>query len=81
MRGLLKIHHEDFSIRSKLLVVLFLTLFAIAVVVDFGAMLQYVGLVSGLPPILELGAAITAATIFPLLGMGMSISGDLNHPK
>lgn len=81
MRRLLKMHHEDFSVHSRLLIVLFMMLFVIAVVVDFAAMLQYVGFVSGLPPILELGATITAATIFPLLGMGMSISRDLNHPK
>ncbi len=82
MRQLLKMHHDDFGVRSRLLVVLFMIVFVIAVVVDFAAVLQYVGLVSGLPlTILELGASITAATIFPLIVMGMSISGDLNHPK
>ena len=82
MRQLLKMHHGDFSVRSRLLVVLFMIVFGIAVVVDFAAVLQYVGLVSGLPlTILELGASITAATIFPLIVMGMSISGDLNHLK
>jgi hypothetical protein len=82
VRQLLKMHHDHFSVRSRLLVVLFMIVFVIAVVVDFAAMLQYVGLVNGLPlTILEIGASITAVTIFPLIVMGMSISGDLSHPK
>ena len=58
-----------------------------AVIVDLAALLQFSGLISGLPAnilktsILEIGGILTALTIFPLLVMGMSISVDLNHKK
>ena len=60
--------------------VIFAVVFAAAVLVDLAGLLQYAGLVSGLPlRILEIGGSITAATILPLIVMGMSISSDLNR--
>lgn len=74
--------HREFSVHSVLLLALFIFVFVAAVLVDLAGLLQYAGLVSGLPfTVLETGAAITAASIFPFLAMGMSISGDLNHKK
>jgi hypothetical protein len=76
------IKRREFSVRSMLLVAVLIITFVVAVFVDLAGFAQYIGLVSGLPStILEIGAAITAATIFPLLLMGMSISLDLNHAK
>jgi len=76
------IQHDELSVRSRVLVALSTIVFGVAVVVDLAALLQYVGLVHGLPlTILEIGAMLTAATILPLTVMGMSISGDLNHAK
>ena len=60
----------------------FTIMLVVAIVVDLAALLQFSGLVSGLPQnILEIGGSVTALTIFPLLVMGMSISVDLNHKK
>ena len=58
-----------------------------AVIVDLAALLQFSGLISGLPAnilktsILEIGGILTALTIFPLLAMGMSISIDQNRSE
>jgi len=60
----------------------FVIMLAAAIIVDLAALLQFSGLISGLPlNILEIGGILTALTIFPLLVMGMSISVDLNHRK
>ena len=70
---------------------LFSTIFTImlgaAVIVDLAALLQFSGLISGLPAnilktsILEIGGILTALTILPLLAMGMSISMDQNRSE
>jgi hypothetical protein len=58
-----------------------------AVIVDLAALLQFSGLISGLPTnilktsILEIGGILTVLTIFPLLAMGMSISMDQNRSE
>ena len=58
-----------------------------AAIVDLAALLQFSGLISGLPAnilktsILEIGGILTALTIFPLLAMGMSISMDQNRSE
>jgi hypothetical protein len=58
-----------------------------AVIVDLAALLQFSGLISGLPAnilktsILEIGGILTVLTIFPLLAMGMSISMDQNRSE
>jgi len=57
------------------------------VIVDLAALLQFSGLISGLPTnilktsILEIGGILTVLTIFPLLAMGMSISMDQNRSE
>ncbi len=62
-----------------LLGAVFIVAFIVAIFIDLAGLLQYFNLVSGLPPTtLEMGAAITAATVVPLLVMGMSISSDGN---
>ena len=74
--------HREFSPRSMLFGAVFTIMLVVAIVVDLAALLQFSGLVSGLPQnILEIGGSLTALTIFPLLVMGMSISVDLNHKK
>jgi hypothetical protein len=71
---------REFGAVSTLLVAIFTATFVVAGLIDVAGLLQWIGFISGLPlRILELGAAITAATVFPLLVMGMSISADLNH--
>ena len=70
---------REFSLRSMLLGAVFIVAFIVAIFIDLAGLLQYFNLVSGLPPTtLEIGAAITAATVVPLLMMGMSISTDGN---
>jgi len=55
-------------------------MFVAAVIIDLAALLQFSGLVNGLPAnILEMAGVLTGLTIFPLLVMGMSVSVDLNH--
>jgi hypothetical protein len=62
-----------------LLGAVFIVALVVAIFIDLAGLLQYCNLVSGLPPTtLEIGAAITAATVVPLLVMGMSISTDRN---
>lgn len=71
------LRRREYTVRSMLLIAVFTITFVAAVFVDLAGLLQYGGLVSGLPStILETGALITAASIFPLLVMGMSISAD-----
>ena len=73
------IKHREFSLRSMLLGAIFIVAFIVAIFIDLAGLLRYFNLVSGLPPTTsEIGAAITAATIVPLLLMGMSISADQN---
>jgi hypothetical protein len=60
----------------------FIVAFGVAIIIILAEVLQYFGLVSGLPPtMLEIGAAITAATVVPFFLMGMSISADMNRDK
>ena len=67
----------ELSLRTLLLGAVFIITFIVAIFVDMAGVLQYFNLVSGLPQTtLETGAAITAATIVPLLITGMSISID-----
>jgi hypothetical protein len=71
---------RDFSGQSVLLIGIFAVVFAVTVVIDLAALLQFAGIVSGLPlHILEIAGSLTALTIFPLLVMGLSISSDLNR--
>jgi hypothetical protein len=71
---------SELSRQSTLLIGIFTVVFAAAVLTDVAALLQYIGVVSGLPVrILEIGSSATAATIVPLVVMGMSISSDLNR--
>jgi len=73
---------SELSRQSTLLIAIFAVIFAVAVALDLAALLQYMGLVSGLPArILEIGATATAVTIVPLVVMGMSISNDLNRKQ
>ena len=66
---------RELSLPSMLLGAVFIVALVVAVFIDLAGVLQYFNLVSGLPPTtLEIGAAITAATVVPLLAMGMSIS-------
>jgi hypothetical protein len=70
-----------------LLSAVFTIMLVAAVIVDLTALLQFSGLISGLPAnilktsILEIGGILTVLTIFPLLAMGMSISMDQNRSK
>ena len=74
--------HREFSIRSMLFSTIFTIMLVAAAIVDLAALLQFSGLVNGLPAnILEMAGVLTGLTIFPLLVMGMSISVDLNHKK
>ena len=73
---------REFSPRSMLFGAVFTIMLVVAIVVDLAALLQFSGLVSGLPQnILEIGGSVTALTIFPLLAMGMSISMDQNRSE
>ena len=59
---------REFSPRSMLFGAVFTIMLVVAIVVDLAALLQFSGLVSGLPQnILEIGGSVTALTIFPLL--------------
>lgn len=70
---------HELSLRSLLLGAVFIIALVVTVFIDLAGLLQYFGLVSGLPQTtLETGAAITTATVVPLLVMGMSISADGN---
>jgi len=74
--------HHEFSVRSVLLIVVFIVALVASVCSAVSGLLQYSGLVGALPAAgLELAAAITGATVFPMLAMGMSISADLNRNK
>lgn len=79
LKHLVAVHHE-FSKQSTLLIVIFAVVFAAAVLCDLAGLLQYSGLIRGLPDrILEIGGSVTAIAIFPLIVMGMSIAHDLNR--
>ena len=79
MKHLVAIHHE-FSAQSMVLAAIFAAVLAAAVLIDLAGLLQFSGLISGLPArIEEIGGALTAIAIFPLIAMGLSISHDLNH--
>jgi uncharacterized membrane protein YozB (DUF420 family) len=68
------LERREFTVQSKLLIAVFIITFVAAVFVDLAGLLQYSGLVSGLPStILEIGATITAVLSFPLLGMSISV--------
>jgi len=76
------LERREFTVQSKLLIAVFIITFVAAVFVDLAGLLQYSGLVSGLPStILQIGATIAAAIVFPLLAMGMSISVDTLRTK
>ena len=79
LKHLVAIHHE-FSAQSMVLAAIFAAVLAAAVLIDLAGLLQFAGLISGLPArIEEIGGALTAIAIFPLIAMGLSISHDLNH--
>ena len=79
MRHLLQLD-RDFSRQSTLLAGIFAVFFIVAVLIDLAALLQFAGLVSGLPlRILEIGGIVTGLAIFPLIVTGLSISNDLNR--
>jgi len=62
-----------------LLGAVFIVALVVAIFIDLAGLMQYFNLVSGLPQTtLEMGAAITAVIVVPLLVMGMSISADGN---
>ncbi|HEX5213600.1 MAG TPA: hypothetical protein VFW22_17885 [Pseudolabrys sp.] len=80
-KHLVSIRHEH-GAQSSLWAVIFAVTFVAAVVVDLAGLLQYAGVVGGLPlRILEIGGIITAAAILPLIVMGMSISNDFNRKR
>jgi hypothetical protein len=72
---------REFSIRSKLLAGIFAITFIVSVLVDLIALLSFFGLVGWRPLMLETAGTITAASIVPLLMMGMSISADTTQAK
>ncbi len=73
---------REFGIHSVAAGALFVAMLGVAILVDLAGLLQFSGLVSSLPArILEVGAAISAACIFPLLALGMFVSADLNHKR
>ena len=76
------IDRRELGVRSTVTGVVFIATLAVAILVDLAGLLQYSGLIGGLPAtLLETGAAISAICIFPLLAMGMCISADLNRKK
>ncbi len=79
LKQLVAIRHE-FSTQSMVLAAIFAAVLAAAVLIDIAALLQFAGLISGLPAsIQEIGGAVTAIAIFPLIAMGLSIAHDLNR--
>ena len=79
-RSAIKPH--EFSHQSLLLAAVFIVALVVAFIIVLAEVLQYFGLVSGLPPTtLEIGASILALTAVPFLLMGMSISEDMNRNK
>lgn len=79
MKHLLQLD-RDFSPQSTLLAGIFAVFFIVAVLIDAAALLQFAGLISGLPlRILEIGGIVTGLAIFPLIVTGLSISNDLNR--
>jgi hypothetical protein len=79
LKQLVAIRHE-FSTQSMVLTAIFVAVLAAAVLIDIAGLLQFAGLIGGLPAsIQEIGGAVTAIAIFPLIAMGLSISHDLNR--
>ncbi len=72
---------REYSALSVLLVAVFVITLSLAVLIDLAGLLQWIGLIGGLPRVLEPGAALTALTVFPLLAMGMSITNDVSHKR
>ena len=75
------IKRREFSLRSRSMLfgAVFIVALIVAIFIDLAGVLQYFNLVSGVPSsTLAIGAAITAATVVPLLAMGMSMSADRN---
>jgi nitric oxide reductase large subunit len=76
------IKRREFSLRSMLFGAVSIVALGATIIIDLAGVLQYFGVFSGLPPTaLEIGAAITAATVVPFLLMGMSISADMHRDK
>ena len=76
------IKRREFSLRSMLFGAVFIVALVVAFIIVLAEVLQYFGLVSGLPPTtLEIGATILVLTIAPFLLMGMSISADMDRNK
>jgi hypothetical protein len=73
---------REYSLRSVLLIALFVITFMVAVFIDLDGALEYLKLVAGSPrDTMEMGAIITAASAIPFLMMGMSISADMHGNK
>jgi hypothetical protein len=69
---------REYSLRSVLLIALFVITFMVAVFIDLDGALEYLKLVAGSPrDTVERGAIITAASGVPFLMMGRSISADM----
>src|SRR5665213_1300343 len=70
---------REYSLRSVLLIALFVITFMVAVFIDLDGALEYLKLVAMSPrDTVEMGAVITAASAVPFLMMGMSISADIH---
>jgi hypothetical protein len=76
----LTMKHHEFSLRSQLMIALFVIMLVAVVFVDLIGVLEYFNLVSESPvtSTLETGALVSAAIAVPFLAMGMSISTDQN---
>jgi len=71
-----------FSLRSLLFGAVFVTALVVAVCVDAAGVLEYCKVIGGpSDSMMELGAAITVASIAPFLAMGFSISADAERNK
>jgi hypothetical protein len=73
---------REYSLRSVLLIALFVITFMVAVFIDLDGVLEYLKLVAGSPrDTVEMGAIITAASAVPFLMMGMSMSADMHRKQ
>jgi hypothetical protein len=69
---------REHSLRSVLLIAIFVITFMVAVFIDLDGALEYLKLVAGSTrDTVEMGAIITAASAVPFIAMGMSISADM----
>jgi hypothetical protein len=76
-KGISSLTLHGLSRRSGLIGVVFLATLAAAFFVDADAVLKYLSIIAGPPgTAMEIGAFATAATVLPLLAMGMSINDD-----